>query len=89
MLAKGSTRWANGRITDFSNEPLLKGKSILAARGDGGGKVWFGLYEGGLVVFDGNRFHAYSETDGLAGGSVNAVHHRRQSRCLDRKRSAG
>jgi len=36
--------------------------------------VWFGLYEGGLVVFDGNRFHAYSETDGLAGGSVNAVH---------------
>jgi signal transduction histidine kinase/ligand-binding sensor domain-containing protein len=71
---KGLYRWANGRITDFSNEPLLKGKSILAARGDGGGKVWFGLYEGGVVVFDGNRFHAYSETDGLAGGSVNAVH---------------
>jgi signal transduction histidine kinase/ligand-binding sensor domain-containing protein len=71
---KGLCRWTNGRITDFSNEPLLKGKSILAAGGDGGGKVWFGLYEGGVVVFDGNRFHAYSETDGLAGGSVNAVH---------------
>lgn len=71
---KGLYRWANGRITDFSNEPLLKGKSILAARGDGRGKVWFGLYEGGVVVFDGHRFHAYSETDGLAGGSVNAVH---------------
>ncbi len=71
---KGLYRWASGRITDFSNEPLLKGKSILAARGDGRGKVWFGLYEGGVVVFDGNRFHAYSETDGLAGGSVNAVH---------------
>jgi signal transduction histidine kinase len=27
-----------------------------------------------VVVFDGSRFHAYSEADGLAGGSVNAVH---------------
>jgi signal transduction histidine kinase len=36
--------------------------------------VWFGLNEGGVVVFDGSRFHAYSESDGLAGGSVNAVH---------------
>lgn len=27
-----------------------------------------------MVVFDGNRFHAYSERDGLAGGSVNVVY---------------
>jgi len=71
---KVSLPLASGRITDFSNEPLLKGNQFCAARGDGRGKVWFGLYEGGVVVFDGNRFHAYSETDGLAGGSVNAVH---------------
>jgi ligand-binding sensor domain-containing protein len=70
----GLHRWADGRITDFSNEPLLKGKSILAAHVDGRGKVWFGLNEGGVVVFDGSRFHAHSESDGLAGGSVNAVH---------------
>jgi len=71
---KGLYRWANGHITDFSNEPLLKGKSILAALGDDGGNMWFGPNQGGVVVFDGSRFHAYSEPDGLAGGSVNAVH---------------
>ena len=70
---KGLYRWANGRITDFSQEPLLKGKSILTAGADRTGKVWFGLYEGGLVVFDDSRFRSYSERDGLAGGFVDAV----------------
>jgi ligand-binding sensor domain-containing protein/signal transduction histidine kinase len=71
---KGLHHWVDGGITDFSNEPLLKGKSILTANADNNGKVWFGLNGGGVVVFDGNRFRLYSETDGLAGGSVNAVH---------------
>jgi len=71
---EGLYRWANGRITDFSQEPLLKGKSIQAAQADPSGRVWFGLYEGGVVVFDGTRFHGYSESDGLTGGSVNAVY---------------
>jgi ligand-binding sensor domain-containing protein/signal transduction histidine kinase len=71
---KGLYRWRNGRSTDVSQEPLLKAKSILAADVDAAGRVWFGLYEGSVVVFDGSRFHAYSESDGLAGGSVNAVH---------------
>jgi ligand-binding sensor domain-containing protein len=71
---KGLYRWADGRVADFSNEPLLKGKSILAAGADGRERVWFGLNEGGVVVFDGSQFHLYSESDGLAGGPVNAVH---------------
>ena len=71
---EGLYRWADGRITDFSQEPLLKGKSMQAALADASGKVWFGLYEGGVVVFDGSRFHAYSEPDGLTGGSVNTVY---------------
>ncbi len=71
---QGLYRWTNGRMTDFSHEPLLKGKSILAAESDSTGRAWFGLYEGGVVVFDGNRFHAYSEREGLAGGSVNAAY---------------
>lgn len=70
---KGLYRWANGHITDFSDEPLLKGKSILVAQPDGKGRVWLGLYEGGVVVFDGSQFRAYSERDGLAGGFVDAV----------------
>ena len=71
---KGLYRWTNDQITDFSHEPLLKGKSILVARADGRGRVWFGLNEGGVVVFDGGQFHFYSGSDGLAGGPVNAVH---------------
>jgi ligand-binding sensor domain-containing protein/signal transduction histidine kinase len=71
---KGLLDWANGEISDFSNEPLLKGKIILAAQSDARGTVWFGLSQGGLVVFGGSKFHAYSESDGLAGGSVNAVY---------------
>jgi signal transduction histidine kinase/streptogramin lyase len=70
---KGLFRWNNGRMTDFSQEPLLKGKTILVAQPDHKGNLWFGLYEGGAVVFDGRQFRAYSERDGLAGGFVDAV----------------
>jgi ligand-binding sensor domain-containing protein/signal transduction histidine kinase len=71
---KGLYRWTNGRVTDYSQELLLKSKSIVAMDVDSTGRVWFGLDEGGVVVFDGSRFHAYSESDGLAAGFVNAVH---------------
>jgi ligand-binding sensor domain-containing protein/signal transduction histidine kinase len=70
---KGLYRWSGSRLTDFSNEPSLKGKTIHAASEDGAGKVWFGLNQG-VVVFDGSKFQAYSERDGLAGGTVNAIH---------------
>jgi len=70
----GFYRWADNRITDFSNDSLLRGKSVLAARSDGRGRVWLGLNEGGVLLFDGSVFHPYSESDGLAGGSVNAVY---------------
>ena len=70
---KGLYRRTKGRMTDFSEEPLLKGKSITAAVA-GAGKVWFGLSEGDIVVFDGSQFHSYSAADGLGGGSVNTVH---------------
>jgi signal transduction histidine kinase len=71
---KGLYRSANGRLTDFSNEPLFKGKSILTASADRTGKVWFGLDQGGVVVFNAGQFFGYSESAGLARGSVNAVH---------------
>jgi ligand-binding sensor domain-containing protein len=70
----GPYRWMKGRTSDFSDEPLFEGRSIRVAQADGAGRVWFGFYEGGVVLFDGSGFHAYSESDGLAGGSVNAVH---------------
>jgi ligand-binding sensor domain-containing protein len=71
---KGLFRWTNGRITDYSQEPLFKDKSILTAEVDAAGRAWFGLREGGVIVFDAGQFRAYSEREGLASGSVNAVH---------------
>jgi len=71
---KGLYHWSSGRITDFSNQPLFKGKTILSVRGDDGGRVWFGLDQGGVVVFHAGQFRLYSEREGLAGGPVNAVH---------------
>jgi len=70
---KGLYRWYGEQIDGFSNEPLLRGKSIRAIRADRNGRVWFGLSKGGVVVLEGGIFRAYSGRDGLAGGSINAV----------------
>ena len=70
---KGLYRWSGQKIDDFSNEPLLQGKSILTIREDTKGRVWFGFYEGGVVVFEEGFFRRYSEGDGLAGGSIYAI----------------
>jgi ligand-binding sensor domain-containing protein len=70
---KGLYRWSSQKIDRFSNEPLLRGKSILTIRGDSKGRVWFGFYQGGVVVLEKGVFRAYSDRDGLAGGSINAV----------------
>ncbi len=55
----GLFRWSNGRTDDFSREPLLQGKSILSVAGDSRGRVWFGLYQGGIVAVENGRFRAY------------------------------
>ncbi|MCU1386170.1 MAG: two-component system sensor kinase, partial [Acidobacteria bacterium] len=70
---KGLHRWKDGALTDFSNE-VLGGKAVRAAETDDTGRVWFGLYGGGVIRYGSNGFHVYGERDGLAGGSVNAVH---------------
>lgn len=70
---RGLYRWSAGEIDDFSNVPLLKGKSILAMRGDSQGRMWFGLYQDGVVVFDQGRFRAYTTRDDLAHGSINSI----------------
>lgn len=70
---KGLYRWSGQKGDSFADEPLLRGKSILTICGDREGRVWFGLYQGGLVVFEKGVFRAYSEREGLASGSINAV----------------
>jgi signal transduction histidine kinase/ligand-binding sensor domain-containing protein len=69
----GLFRWSKGHIDDFSQEPLLQGKSISSAEADSRGRVWLGFYQGGIVVFEDGRFRAFSQRDGLMGGSVNSI----------------
>ena len=68
----GLFRWSNGHTDNFSQEPLLQGKSIVSAEADSRGRLWLGLNHG-IVVFENGRFRAYSDTDGLPHGSVNSI----------------
>jgi ligand-binding sensor domain-containing protein/signal transduction histidine kinase len=70
---KGLFRWSSQKIDDFSNEPLLQGRSILTIREDSKGRVWFGFYEGGVAIFEEGVFRRFSQRDGLADGSINAI----------------
>jgi signal transduction histidine kinase/ligand-binding sensor domain-containing protein len=69
----GLFRWSKGHVDDFSKEPLLKGKSILVAEADSRGRLWFGLHNGGIVVFENGGFRAYSDHDGLPAGSITSI----------------
>ncbi|MGA3203063.1 MAG: two-component regulator propeller domain-containing protein [Bryobacteraceae bacterium] len=37
------------------------------------GNIWMGLYIGGLYRYDGNRFQYFQTSDGVPGGSINAL----------------
>jgi signal transduction histidine kinase/streptogramin lyase len=69
----GLFRWSKGHTDDFSQEPLLEGKSILSADADSRGRVWFGLDHGGIVVFESGRFRAWSDHDGLPQGRITSI----------------
>jgi ligand-binding sensor domain-containing protein/signal transduction histidine kinase len=70
---RGLFRWSNAHTDNFSQEPLLHGKSILSAEADSRGRLWFGLNHGGIVVFENGRFRAYADHDALPGGSVTSI----------------
>jgi signal transduction histidine kinase/ligand-binding sensor domain-containing protein len=70
---RGLFRWADGRADDFSSEPLLRGRTVLAAQADAKGRVWFGLYEGGIVIFENGRFRTAAAPDGALDGPVTSI----------------
>ena len=41
---------------------------------DGAGDIWFASNSGGVLRYDGERFHAYDTTDGLPHNKVYALH---------------
>ncbi|MGA3186611.1 MAG: two-component regulator propeller domain-containing protein [Bryobacteraceae bacterium] len=56
-------RFPGGRTDDL----------VSAFAEDRQGNIWMGLWAGGLYRYDGHRFHYFKKSDGLPGGTVNAL----------------
>ena len=48
-----------------SDEGLPDGKSPASFAEDASGNIWMGFYEGGMAVFDGQKFRLFDRNDGL------------------------
>jgi signal transduction histidine kinase/DNA-binding response OmpR family regulator/ligand-binding sensor domain-containing protein len=61
----GLGRISRGSIHFYGRVDGLPVDHIRAVHEDGEGRIWVGTYGGGISVFDGSRFHAIRQTDGL------------------------
>jgi signal transduction histidine kinase/ligand-binding sensor domain-containing protein len=72
--AEGVARFDGRTLTRFDDTPEVSGRPCTFAFGDSRGRVWFGFARGGVSVYEGGRFRAFSAADGLADGTVMAVY---------------
>jgi ligand-binding sensor domain-containing protein len=63
-------RLRNGIWTDFRNSPELPNHRCRILFGDALGRVWLGFESGEVAVYENDRFHRYSVSDGLPPGRV-------------------
>ncbi|MEM7657952.1 MAG: two-component regulator propeller domain-containing protein, partial [Bacteroidota bacterium] len=70
---RGISLWRNGQVVQtYSQESDgLGGDDICSSYEDAAGNFWFASYNGTLTRYDGNRFQAFDEKDGL---NCNAVY---------------
>ena len=66
-------RLRNGTWTDFLHSPGLPDHRCRILFGDALGRVWLGFESGEVVVYENDRFHPYSASDGLPTGKVLAI----------------
>ncbi len=47
---------------------------MTSAAADAKGRIYFGTAGGGLVVYDGNQWKYFNQTDGLASNTINDLY---------------
>jgi len=63
----------NGGSKSFKTVPELAGKYVAAIAEDRNGRLWFGIYGGGVVKYDGKIFSILTTADGLASDAVECI----------------
>ena len=66
----GLSKFENGSFQNFYEEDGLGFNSCWAIEEDQEGNLWFGSYGGGVSVFDGKRFHVFTQEDGLTDNRI-------------------
>jgi signal transduction histidine kinase/ligand-binding sensor domain-containing protein len=71
VLAPGETRFRS--LTEADGFP--GGKSPASFVEDAAGRIWFGFYEGGLGIYDGNTVRTFNSDQGVpANGHITDIH---------------
>ncbi len=72
---KGIYRWNGGREQWLETGPTRVATNVRALlEEDGGGVVWAGCWERGLVRIAGDEIRHYTQADGLSSNDVNCLH---------------
>ena len=69
----GPVRWSPEGVTTFEGEDAIRGRPCITLHHSRNGDVWIGFADGRLARVRDGRFVVFSESDGLAGGSVLAI----------------
>lgn len=66
----GVSKFENGSFQNFYDSDGLGFSSCWAIAEDKNGNMWFGSYGGGISIFDGKKFQAFTTDDGLADNRI-------------------
>ncbi|MEO8622761.1 MAG: two-component regulator propeller domain-containing protein [bacterium] len=66
----GLARWVNGTVRPITNPALPKSMVIMSMAKDARGRLWLGLWSGGVVILDGDSVTRLSKSDGLTDETI-------------------
>jgi len=70
---QGLYRCADGHNATRVLDPAFKNKKVSAMDADSSGRVWLGLSDGEIVLYDGAGFRTFTEADNLPGGLLHSI----------------
>jgi signal transduction histidine kinase/ligand-binding sensor domain-containing protein len=70
---QGLYRWQPKHAAAKVSAPALENKAVSIIQADARGKVWLGLTNGEIVLYDGATFRRFSTADNLPGGVLHFI----------------